>query len=179
MKTLECPCCGQQVSNIRLLTDTITNTVTTPEGKIKLTPKEMDFLVLMMRKYPEIATKEAVWETVFMEPNGDGPELKIVDVFVCKMRKKLSPLGIVIETFWGRGYRLVESDPARAQEIVNASLRRRAKGTRKTWQPDHDDKLLRLVKSGHTLTHCATVLKMPYAAVDKRMRALREQHNLI
>lgn len=34
------------------------------------------------------------------------PDIKIVDVFVCKMRKKLRPYGITIDTVWGRGYLL-------------------------------------------------------------------------
>ncbi len=36
----------------------------------------------------------------------DEAEIKIVDVFVCKMRKKLKRFGIEIETVWGRGYRM-------------------------------------------------------------------------
>jgi two-component system, cell cycle response regulator CtrA len=34
----------------------------------------------------------------------DDREVKIVDVFVCKLRKKLEPFGWRIETVWGRGY---------------------------------------------------------------------------
>ena len=37
----------------------------------------------------------------------DEPELKIIDVFICKLRKKLSEAtdGVnYIETVWGRGY---------------------------------------------------------------------------
>ena len=41
----------------------------------------------------------------------DEPEIKIIDVFVCKLRKKLSEAsgGVnYIETVWGRGYMLKE-----------------------------------------------------------------------
>lgn len=34
------------------------------------------------------------------------PDMKIVDVFVCKIRKKVKPFGIEITSLWGRGYRL-------------------------------------------------------------------------
>lgn len=37
----------------------------------------------------------------------DDRELKIVDVFICKARKKLKPLGLEIGTVWGKGYRIV------------------------------------------------------------------------
>lgn len=36
------------------------------------------------------------------------PEIKIVDVFICKLRRKLKPLGIELATIWGRGYRVEE-----------------------------------------------------------------------
>ncbi len=43
------------------------------------------------------------------------PEIKIIDVFICKMRSKLSEAGgeNLIETVWGRGYLLREPEPAR------------------------------------------------------------------
>ena len=51
----------------------------------------------------------------------DEPELKIIDVFVCKLRKKLSGATQgenYIETVWGRGYVLRDppSDEANADQ---------------------------------------------------------------
>jgi two-component system cell cycle response regulator CtrA len=46
----------------------------------------------------------------------DEPELKIIDVFICKLRKKLAEAtgGVNhIETVWGRGY--VLRDPAQGE----------------------------------------------------------------
>jgi two-component system cell cycle response regulator CtrA len=42
----------------------------------------------------------------------DEPEVKIIDVFICKLRKKLAQAGAsdLIGTVWGRGY--VLRDPA-------------------------------------------------------------------
>ncbi len=42
--------------------------------------------------------------TAITRYDGDEPDIKIIDVFICKMRKKLGPLGIRIETIWGVGY---------------------------------------------------------------------------
>lgn len=41
----------------------------------------------------------------------DQPEIKIIDVFICKVRKKLRDAGAagIIETVWGRGYRLADN----------------------------------------------------------------------
>ena len=47
----------------------------------------------------------------------DEPELKIIDVFVCKLRKKLVQATggeHYIETVWGRGYQLRDLDPVGA-----------------------------------------------------------------
>ena len=46
----------------------------------------------------------------------DEPELKIIDVFICKLRKKLAEASggqNLIETVWGRGY--VLRDPMMAE----------------------------------------------------------------
>ena len=48
----------------------------------------------------------------------DEPELKIIDVFICKLRKKLAALNEgnhYIETVWGRGYVLRDNVEAPAE----------------------------------------------------------------
>ena len=40
-------------------------------------------------------------------------ELKIIDVWICKMRPKLQAFGINIQTVWGFGYMLSPEDQAR------------------------------------------------------------------
>jgi two-component system, cell cycle response regulator CtrA len=55
----------------------------------------------------DLATKPQIHAALYsLRPDGDDPELKIVDVFVCKLRRKLKPFGVVIETRWGYGYAL-------------------------------------------------------------------------
>jgi two-component system cell cycle response regulator CtrA len=61
------------------------------------------FGVLMAR---EIATKDMVMAAVYRSLSKDEAEIKIVDVFICKIRKKLRPFDIVIDTVWGQGYRI-------------------------------------------------------------------------
>ena len=48
----------------------------------------------------------------------DEPELKIIDVFICKLRKKIAAATGAqhyIETVWGRGYVLKSRGAGRAQ----------------------------------------------------------------
>jgi len=57
----------------------------------------------------------------------DEPELKIIDVFVCKLRKKLATAtkgDNYIETVWGRGY--VLRDPP-AESAAGAQRKLAAK----------------------------------------------------
>ena len=51
----------------------------------------------------------------------DEPELKIIDVFVCKLRKKLAAVSdeeVYIHTVWGRGY--VLRDPDGDEKLASA-----------------------------------------------------------
>jgi two-component system cell cycle response regulator CtrA len=52
----------------------------------------------------------------------DEPELKIIDVFICKLRKKLQAAAgdHFIETVWGRGYVLRDPHEAHAAATVAA-----------------------------------------------------------
>ncbi len=58
----------------------------------------------------------------------DEPELKIIDVFICKLRKKLanaSQRKNSIETVWGRGYVLREPAEGEPQAAWSSRLRLR------------------------------------------------------
>jgi two-component system cell cycle response regulator CtrA len=78
---------------------------------LHLTSKEQSILELMALKKGQVITKEQFLTHLY---NGiDEPEPKIIDVFVCKMRKKLyeASNGInYVETVWGRGYALKHPD---------------------------------------------------------------------
>jgi DNA-binding response OmpR family regulator len=45
---------------------------------------------------------------------------KIIDVWICKIRKKLMPFGIEIKTNWGESYEIPEPSKARARELMEA-----------------------------------------------------------
>ncbi|HEY9566654.1 MAG TPA: response regulator transcription factor [Thalassobaculum sp.] len=84
------------------------------EGQpIHLTGKEYGILELLSLRKGTTLTKEMFLNHLY---NGmDEPELKIIDVFICKLRKKLSSAtrgDNYIETVWGRGY--VLRDPSEA-----------------------------------------------------------------
>jgi two-component system cell cycle response regulator CtrA len=73
-----------------------------------LTGKEYSILELLSLRKGSTLTKEMFLNHLY--DGTDEPDLKIIDVFVCKLRKKLSVAGQnYIHTMWGRGY--VMKDP--------------------------------------------------------------------
>ncbi|WP_193170278.1 response regulator transcription factor CtrA [Nisaea nitritireducens] len=78
---------------------------------VHLTGKEFAILELLSLRKGTTLTKEMFLNHLY--GGIDEPELKIIDVFVCKLRKKLSKAtggNNHIETVWGRGYVLRDGD---------------------------------------------------------------------
>ena len=80
------------------------------EGRaVHLTGKEYQMLELLSLRKGSTLTKEMFLNHLY--GGMDEPELKIIDVFICKLRKKLAEATggqSYIETVWGRGYVLRE-----------------------------------------------------------------------
>jgi two-component system, cell cycle response regulator CtrA len=90
--------------------------VTVDGRDVHLTGKEYSILELLVLRKGMVLTKEAFLNHLY--GGMDEPEVKIIDVFVCKLRKKLARAGAegIIGTIWGRGYMIRE---AAALEAVN------------------------------------------------------------
>jgi two-component system cell cycle response regulator CtrA len=89
-------------------------TVEVDGQSVHLTGKEYQMLELLSLRKGTTLTKEMFLNHLY--GGMDEPELKIIDVFICKLRKKLSEATggeNYIETVWGRGY--VLRDPASSE----------------------------------------------------------------
>lgn len=89
-------------------------TVDVEGATVHLTGKEYQMLELLSLRKGTTLTKEMFLNHLY--GGMDEPELKIIDVFICKLRKKLSEATggeNHIETVWGRGYVLRDPVPAR------------------------------------------------------------------
>ena len=87
-------------------------TVEANGNTVHLTGKEYQMLELLSLRKGTTLTKEMFLNHLY--GGMDEPELKIIDVFICKLRKKLDQATVVsnyIETVWGRGYVLREPQP--------------------------------------------------------------------
>ncbi|MDG1377268.1 MAG: response regulator transcription factor [Yoonia sp.] len=91
-------------------------TVDVGGSTVHLTGKEYQMLELLSLRKGTTLTKEMFLNHLC--GGMDEPELKIIDVFICKLRKKLAEATQgenYIETVWGRGYVLRDPEP-----MVNA-----------------------------------------------------------
>lgn len=92
------------------------------EGQtVHLTGKEYQMLELLSLRKGTTLTKEMFLNHLY--GGMDEPELKIIDVFICKLRKKLAQAtngANYIETVWGRGY--VLRDPVPLQSPTPAMV---------------------------------------------------------
>lgn len=96
---------GRLVISLQNRTASVDNTM------INLTGKEYAILELLALRKGATLTKEMFLNHLY--GGMDEPELKIIDVFICKLRRKLGEaLGDdnIIETVWGRGYVLRDPD---------------------------------------------------------------------
>ena len=91
------------------------------EGKsVHLTGKEYQILELLSLRKGTTLTKEMFLNHLY--GGMDEPELKIIDVFICKLRKKLAEATggeNYIETVWGRGYVMRDPVPEIAHRRVS------------------------------------------------------------
>jgi len=78
-------------------------------ARVHLTGKEYQILEILALRKGTTLSKEMFLNHLY--GGMDEPELKIIDVFICKLRKKLANASggrDYIETVWGRGYMLHE-----------------------------------------------------------------------
>ena len=100
-----------------------TKTVEVDNARVHLTGKEYQMLELLSLRKGTTLTKEMFLNHLY--GGMDEPELKIIDVFICKLRKKLSMAcegENYIETVWGRGYVFVPDGEIGAAERNAAPL---------------------------------------------------------
>ncbi|MBU2982473.1 response regulator transcription factor [Lentibacter algarum] len=86
---------------------------------VHLTGKEYQMLELLSLRKGTTLTKEMFLNHLY--GGMDEPELKIIDVFICKLRKKLANAtegDNYIETVWGRGYVLRDPQPNTLDEPI-------------------------------------------------------------
>jgi two-component system phosphate regulon response regulator OmpR len=94
----------QEIHLGALTLDLVAHRASVAGVQVPLTGKEYACLEFLATRRGMTVTKEMFLTHLY--GGRDEPEMKIIDVFICKLRRKLTDAGApkVIETVWGRGY---------------------------------------------------------------------------
>ncbi len=77
---------------------------------VHLTLNHARLLGALRARMGQTVTKNALMDALYFDRPDDAPESKIIDVFICKIRKKIAHTGYAIKTVWGQGYKLVKPE---------------------------------------------------------------------
>jgi two-component system cell cycle response regulator CtrA len=100
---------------VRILEEMLNGKESLPP-ELRLTASEERVVSALLSR--DVMTKEAISMALYSDRPDVAPELKIVDVFVCKIRAKIESHGLKIETHWGRGY----SMPAESKQELRGMI---------------------------------------------------------
>ncbi len=112
--------------------ETLTKAYMAPEAPFdwsayQLTMNEARMAGMLYKRMGKVCTKSQIFEAAYYQRPDDPPDAKIIDVFLCKIRKKLRHFDAPynVETVWGIGYRMVDavdcSFESAAADYVEAS----------------------------------------------------------
>jgi two-component system, cell cycle response regulator CtrA len=87
-----------------------------PPMEWRLTQAEAKVMGCLLAR--EFCSKDTLMAALYRNDGRDEAEPKIVDVFICKIRKKVSPFGVIIHTSWGQGYYLDQASRATLKEAA-------------------------------------------------------------
>lgn len=114
-----CPVCGSHISDLPVTILPERGMVVANGKFVVLTGHEALLLQRLAEVFPRVLSKEAALEWLYQLNSEREPEIKIIDVYICKARKKLEHIGVRIDTIWGKGYALALSEkPVVVREVA-------------------------------------------------------------
>lgn len=96
-----------------------TREVSVNSNIVRLTAKEYAILEMLILRRGVLISKTTILNYLYADSQ-DEPDMKIIDVFVCKLRKKLQNAGAgdLISTMWGQGYIFHQTNGSSQEEKV-------------------------------------------------------------
>jgi two-component system cell cycle response regulator CtrA len=89
-----------------------------PPSEWGLTPHEAKVMGCLARH--ELATFNMLFTAVYLDKL-DPPDMKLIAIYICKIRRKLKPFGVEITNKWGVGYSLDAATRARLTQKQTAA----------------------------------------------------------
>lgn len=168
----------ESIRLLRILTCDEPSVIRYYRNALDLTSKEARIAHFFYQTAGRTVTREQIM-TACWEPLSEA-DMKTIDVFICKLRKKLP---VPIEGVWGVGYRLpAEHREALAPQVPGLSLQAFELSARpdqsmqhrtEVWTAEDDAECLRMRGTGSTLKAIAAELGRTERAVKDRLRHLK------
>lgn len=79
--------------------------------RVHVSPREFIVLEVLMTRQDRVFTRNQLFDHLYSGETDNEPEQRILDVFICRLRRKIAPHSRFIETVWGQGWRMRETAP--------------------------------------------------------------------
>ena len=111
-----CPLCGSNFESADIIIMPERDLVMRGDSIAVLTGQEMLLFGRLVKSAPNLVSKESLLMHLYQLEQKEA-EIKIIDVFVCKIRKKIGHLGVTINTVWGKGYAFQFEGPVKLVQV--------------------------------------------------------------
>ncbi len=108
MTSCACPTCGNALPSNVFAIDREAGIVVSNGRFARFAPQEFQIFITLYDAKGKLRSKEQLLRAVAPMVD-EEPEIKIVDVYVHKVRRKLEGTPLEVQTVWGDGYRLVST----------------------------------------------------------------------
>ncbi len=164
-----CPCCGGPVDTVKLELNHDERIVRRGGSFARIGPHPFAVLEALVEAYPRVARRESIHSRLYeMRADGEEPDVRIVNVYVCHLRRDLKPLGLTVLSVWGQGYRLVET-AADGEGIEVEKSRSQLVHADSDLRPAERMRMAELVSRGASVTTVARELGKPYRKIIAEM----------
>lgn len=167
MTSLSCPCCGGEISPLDLLMHEPKGAVAFNGEAARFSPIEFKLVKALIEAYPNALTKPAAMDALYSDVL-DPPHEKVIDVFICKVRKRLDRLGLVVTTNWAVGWSIELADPAQADALRAARLKE-SRNKRFALMSGDVAEIQLLRRQGYPITDIARRLNFTFRAVTEAL----------
>lgn len=90
--------------------------IETKWDEYRLTRAETIIAELLHSKLNETVRRDSMMNAIYFSRPDEEPEIKIIDIFICKIRRKLANSPYRILNVWGQGYCMVNADSPRQND---------------------------------------------------------------
>lgn len=113
---IKCPTCGAPMDGPPFVVDLDTNTIIIDGEAVLVTPMMAEICYALDQTYPRVARREYILATT--HSLATDVDIKIIDVVIHNLRKRISHTRLRIKTIWGRGlvFALLDTD---SPDVVN------------------------------------------------------------